>query len=132
MRFSKVAARVQCGDALTLAFGAYHRPTVLKATAAQAVRFDLTAALDDMRQADAELDDLTAQDVAGMDAAEEIMNGWTADDYRRFYLSQGVPAALLNALEIAGGDYNDMLLEAEARDAQSCTAVWFRDVQRVD
>ncbi len=132
VRFSRVAARVQRGDDLVLAFGAYHRPTVLQATAAQAVRFDLTAALEDVRQADADLDDLTAQDVADMDAAEEIMNGWTADDYRRFYLSQGVPAALLDALEVAGGDYYDLLLEAEARDAQSCTAVWFRDVQRVD
>ena len=125
VRFSKVAARVKAGDGLTLAFGRYDRPTVLEAAAARVDRFDLTAQLEQMREIDAELDDLTAQEVADMDAAEEIMQGWTPADYRRFYLSDGVPAALLDALDDAGGDLNDVLLEAEARGLSVCTCLWF-------
>lgn len=130
VRFSKVAARVQTGDGLTLAFGRYDRPIVLEAAAARVERFDLTAQLEQMREVDAELDDLTAQEVADIDAAEEIIQRWTPADYRRFYLSDGVPAALLDALNDAGGDFNDVLLEADARGLSVCTAVWWQGVRR--
>ena len=77
IRFSAVAKRIKVGDTVTLAFGAYHKPTVLLAAAARVDHFDLTEQLEQMRQVDAELDSLTAEEEAEMDAAEEIMQGWT-------------------------------------------------------
>ena len=129
VRFSKVAARVQAGDGLTLAFGRYDRPAVLEAAAARVEHFDLTTQLEQMREIDAGLDNLTEQEEAEMDAAEEIMQGWTPADYRRFYLSDGVPAALLDALDNTGGDFNNLLLEAEVRGSSVCTAIWWQNVR---
>ena len=125
VRFSKVAARVQAGDGLALAFGRYDRPTVLEAAAARVEHFDLNAQLEQMREIDAGLDNLTEQEEAEMDAAEEVMKTWTPEDHRNFLLSDGVPVELLDALEAAGGDYNGVLLEAEARNNSVVTCVWW-------
>lgn len=130
IRFSKVAARVKPGDTLTLAFGNRMKPEILTAAAARVDHFDLTEQLEQMRKIDAELDNLTEQEEAEMDAAEVVMETWTPEDHRQFLLSDGVPAELLDALEAAGGDYNGVLLEADDRGLNVCTAVWWQGVRR--
>ena len=130
LRFSRVAARVRPGDRLTFAFGNRMRPEILTAAAARVDHFDLTEQLEQMRRVDAELDSLTEQEEAEMDAAEAVMETWTPEDHRNFLLSDGVPAELLDALDDAGGDYNGLLLEAEVRGLSVCTAVWWQGVRR--
>ena len=117
---------------VALAFGTYHKPTVLLAAAARVDHFDLTEQLEQMRQVDAELDSLTSKEEAEMDAAEEVMKTWTPEDHRNFLFSDGVPTELLDALDAAGGDYNGLLLEAEARGFSGCTAVWWQGVRHGD
>lgn len=58
------------------------------------------------------------------------MKTWTPEDHRQFLLSDGVLAELLDALEAAGGDYDSVLLEADARGRNACTAIWWRGVRR--
>ncbi len=92
IRFSQVAARVRRGDDLVLAFGAYHRPVIVEATAVRVETVRLEPEL------------------------------------RRPHL----PAALVEALEASGGDYESVVGEATDRGADTCTCVWFTGAQRVD
>jgi len=130
IRFSRVAARVRPGDTLTFAFGNRMRPEILTAAAARVDHSDLTEQLEQMRKVDAELDSLTEQEEAEMDAAAAVMETWTPEDHRTFLRSDGVPAELLDALEAAGGDYNNVLLEADARGLSMCSTVWWQGVRR--
>lgn len=116
VRFSKVAARVQCGDGLTLAFGAYHRPVIVAAAAARVETINLEP------------------EIKRAYTLPESVMSLVAE--RRFYEQPirpdaTTPAALVEALAASGGDYEAVLGEAVGRGAESCTAVWFTGARRV-
>ena len=111
IRFSKVAARVQCGDALTLAFGRYDRPTVLEAAAA---RVETVLLEPEFRRCL----DLPA-DVLSLKAEYAFYAQPVVPDHN-------TPAALVEALAASGGDFAALLQEANARDAEHAVCIWWR------
>ena len=110
VRFSQVAARVRCGDLLTLAFGRYDAPVLLTAAAARVETVMLEPELHRCL-------DLPA-DVLSLKAEYAFYARPVAPDHN-------TPAALLEALAASGGSFESVLNEAVTRDAQSCTCVWW-------
>lgn len=111
VRFSAAAARIRQGDRLTLAFGAYHRPTCLEATVRRVALVDLEADL-----------------IRAYTLPEHVRSLVEERDFYRRPLEPDdrTPPELLEALRDSGGEYADVLGEAASRGVTSCACVWWQ------
>lgn len=93
-----------------LAFGAYHKPTVLETTIRRVEVIDLEPELH-----------------RAFDLPPDVMS---LVDEQRFYErplepDEATTTALLEALRDSGGDLEAVLLDAAERGVNTCTALWW-------